>query len=524
MNEQDFEKRFQNLKVAYDRLEQRTDPEHVLKEIQPNVETEKKPSKRRAWHIPLLSAASIVILFGLGSSMLPDDTTTSTQEQEIIKPIDPDFDYKMFTSMLKQQFERLENEQFQKSGLTREQYFSMPSVNLAKQSYARYMTGNWDEANGRSEKEFVAYIMHRIQEELYTPRELVQQKANEFEQLPLDLQMSQSVLQQYSWRYQEYARAKSEDGMIYKRSNDADRELLDEVLDPMFAPILDFYEAGPIMYGGDIIPELVTLPELFIPMEAAYATDEIAMYEEKHELATLLFLSAKGTMSQNLEEQRTEVFENGVVKEEFREVWKRYAEQPEYTLSALIFRPIVQQMEQTNWTSSEAWNQFDYEDAIAHLDNLDNGFYGVPGEESSPVVVDDAFMQKIHEHFKTLAMVDSSDKYAGLTPEEIVGLYYYYGQLGKIELRYEMYIDDERFMQIPWEEYKDAPLGPDLPFDQFAEKLSFVDHGINEYDMHTGLVQIQLTEEGRHDAKEGIRTFQLIKTDDGWKIPFMPTQ
>lgn len=524
MNEQDFDKRFHKLKNAYDKLQERTNPADVMHQLKPKVEPIEVKRKRRAWHIPLLSAASIVLLFGLGTSLLPDDGGNASQDVPIEEPVDPDFDYKMFTSMLKNQYERLEIEQFQKSGLTREQYFSMPSVSLAKQLYARYMTGNWEEANGRSEKEFVDYLMYRLQEELYTPSELVQQKANQFDRLPLDLQMSQSVLQQYSWRYQEYARAKSEDGLIYKRSNDADRDLLDEVLDPMFAPILDFYEAGPIMYAGDMIVPLERLPELFIPMEAAYATDEIAMYEEKHELATLLFLSAKGTMSKNLDEQQAAVFENGVVNEEFREVWKRYAEQPEYTLSALIFRPIVEQMEQTNWTKSDAWDHFDYEDAMAHLDNLDNGFYGIPDKESSPVVVDSVFMQTIHGYFKLLAMEDSPDKYASLSPEEIVALYYYYGQLNEIELRYEMYIKDDRFLQIPWEEYKDGPLGTDLPFDQFAEKLSFIDHGLDEFDMNTGIVQIQLTEAARNDAEQGILSFQLIKTEEGWKIPFMPTQ
>lgn len=524
MNDLDFEKRLNKLKSAYDKLEERSNPSDVIKDLKPKVVPVPNNKKRRAWHIPVISAAAVVLLFGLGTTMLPKEDVNSSQEMLIEEPLDTDFDYKMFTSMLKQKYERMENEQFQKSGLTRDQYFSMPAVSLAKQTYSRYMTGNWEEANGRSEKEFVTYIMGRMQEELATPPELLHLKKDEFGQLPLDLQMSQSVLQQYSWRYQEYARAKSEDGMINSRISDADRDLLDEILNPIFAPILDFYEAGPMMFAGDMIVPLEKLPELFIPMEAAYSTQEIDMYEEKHELATLLFLSAKGTISQNLEEQRAEVFKDGVVKEEFRNVWIRYAEQPEYTLSAQVFAPIVQEMEQTNWTKSDAWDHFDYEDAMAHLDNLDNGFYGVSVEEAESEVVDDAFMQKIHGYFKSLAMVDSPDKYAGLTPEEIVGLYYYYGQLGEIELRYEMYIQDDRFMQIPWEEYQSWPHEQEIPFDQFAQSLSFIDHGLDEYNMHSGVVQIQLTEEARNGSEQGILSFQVIKTADGWKIPFMPTQ
>lgn len=523
MNDKDLDARLDRLKVGYDQLEERTDVDHVINTLKPKP-SKKHAVKKRAWHIPLISAAAIAIMFGLGNSLMTDDAVNSNEQQESTETQNSDFDYKWFTAELKSRYESLEEQQFEKSGLTREQFYSLPSVGLAKQMYNRYMSGSWEEANGRSEKEFLDYIMQSLQEELYAPRELVEQKITQFERLPLDMQMSQSLLLIYSWRYQEYERAKSEGGMILSRIDQADRDLLEKVLDPLFAPILDFYAFGPMTNGADIIVDVTELPALFVPLEPAYSSDVVTIQEDKSDLATLLFISAKGTMSSNLEDQQAAVFENGKVKKEYRETWIQYAEQPEYTLSAQIFRPIVEEMEQTNWTKSEAWVQFDFQDAIAHLDNLDNGYYQAEDAESTLVKVDADFMSKIHAYFKTLSLRDSSDKYIALSPQEIVGLYYYYWHFGKIELQYEMYIDDERFMQIPWEEYKKGYQPFKWPFDQFAESLNFIDHGLDEYDMHTGVVQIQLKEEARNGSEEGILSFQVVKTDEGWKMPFMPTQ
>lgn len=528
METNQFEERMKRLKKGYEEMEERTDTKKVISALT-NKEPERSKRPKKNWIVPLISVAAIFTLFLFAMSLV-NPPTNSASEEEVIYEEEPlisalDMDLKLLSSMLKEQFEQMEEEQFAKSGLTREQYFSMPSVERAKQVYARYMTGEIDDYYfGVSEEVIVPLMIKELKYDMLTPREILERVKEDFQEFPLDLHMSSSLLQTYTWRHQEYEHAKLGEGMAYTRINNADRDLLDELLNPMVAPILDFYEVGPIMYAGDMLIKLEVLPELFIPMEAVYARDEITLSEEKHELATLLFLSAKGTMSQNVDEQQDNVFENGVVKQEFREVWKRYAEQPEYTLSALIFRPIVEQMEQTNWTKSEAWIQFDYEDALAHLSNLDNGFYGSPEEEFGPVKVDDVFMQKVHGHFKELAMLDTPDKYAELSPEEIVGLYYYYWHFGKSDLQYEMYINDDRFMQVPWTEYNEDYQPFKLPFDQLAVSLNFIDHGIGDYDTQTGIVQIHLKEEARNNLENEILTFQLIKTEDGWKIPFMPTQ
>ena len=527
MNEQDFEKRFHKLKNAYDKLEERTNPADVMHQLKPKVEPIEIKQKRRAWHIPLLSAAAIVLLFGLGMSMIPKENMTSSEELYEEEPLISalDMDLNKLSSLLKDQFEQMEEEQFEKSGLTREQFFSMPSVNRAKQIYTRYMTGKIDNYYfGVSEEIVVPLMIEELKRDLLTPREVLVTYMDEFDQIPVDLYMSKNILQTYSERYQEYAMAKAGEGLVYTRINDADRDLLDELLDPTLAPILNFYETGPIMYAGDMIQELDVLPELFIPMEGVYAREEIMMNDEKHDLATLLFLSAKGTMSKNLDEQQAAVFENGVVKEEFRKVWKRYAEQPEYTLSALIFRPMVEQMEQTNWTQSEAWVQFDYEDAMAHLDNLDNGHYGIPAQASTPVVIDDAFVQKIHGYFKSLALEDSSSKYSELSPEEIVGLYHYYGQLGEIELRYELYIQDERYMQISKEDYLTGTSIQYLPLKEYVKSYTFKEQSVDSNGYLTGVVEIELTDVAimAHDTPTIL--IQVIQTEEGWKIPFMPTQ
>lgn len=524
MNDKDLDARLDRLKVGYDQLEERTDVDHVINTLKPKP-SKKHAVKKRAWHIPLISAAAIAIMFGLGNSLMTDDAVNSNEQQESTETQNSDFDYKWFTAELKSRYESLEEQQFEKSGLTREQFYSLPSVGLAKQMYNRYMSGSWEDANGRTEQEFLDYMFERIEEELHTPEDILNLATSDFNSLPLELGISQSVLYQYSVRYREYEWARSQGEYVGTNKMDpADKQKLYEIMDPMLHPIIDFYAYGPFTNGGDVIVDVTELPGLFIPLETTYSTDEITILQDQSELATLLFLSAKGTMSNNLDDQQAAVFENGTVKQEFRETWMQYAEQPTHTLSYQVFGPIVEEMKQSNWTYSEAWVQFDFEDAFAHLDNLDNGFYQAGDTENTFVKVDGDFMSKIHGYFKTLSMSDSPSKYMELSPEEIVGLYYYYGQLGEIELRYEMYIQDDRFMQIPYEEYKTWPHEPQLPFDQFAESLSFIDHGVDEYNMHSGVVQIQLTEQGRNGSEEGILTFQVIKTDEGWKMPFMPTQ
>ncbi|WP_313894558.1 hypothetical protein [Psychrobacillus sp.] len=233
---------------------------------------------------------------------------------------------------------------------------------------------------------------------------------------------------------------------------------------------------------------------------------------------SVFYLLVKGT-------RENPVFDdNGLVKEEYQNMWMSMANNEAISPSPYLLIPIVNEFEQTGWTKSEAWDDFTYaaiEDALLLAKSGDmEQFMPVPLEDMSKgVLVNDDFQQRVHALYKLFAGSHDQTVLKDATPEEIVGLYYYCMQLGDYETQYELYIKDEQYQRIPKEEYMSGP----------HEKISDIQKEFSSFrfDQRSdkeGYVVLTLNPENTLYSNDQVVGFAVIYTDNGWRAAFMPTQ
>ena len=111
------------------------------------------------------------------------------------------------------------------------------------------------------------------------------------------------------------------------------------------------------------------------------------------------------------------------------------------------------------YIGQEKGSQVSY-DILLRLENDD--IWKIQGEEdhltSNATPVDDKFVQRVHALYKVFAGTYDQSVLTEASPEEIVGLYYYSAQLNDYETQYELYIKDEKWVQIPKEEYMNGDI------------------------------------------------------------------
>ncbi|SDN98188.1 hypothetical protein SAMN05518871_10910 [Psychrobacillus sp. OK028] len=172
------------------------------------------------------------------------------------------------------------------------------------------------------------------------------------------------------------------------------------------------------------------------------------------------------------------------------------------------------------YIGQEKGNQVSY-DLLLYLESDD--IWRIHGVEdyfvSNPTLVDENFVQQVHGLYKLFAGTHDQTILKEATPEEIVGLYYYSNQLKDYETQYALYIKDEEWIQIPKEEYMSAP---HLNIDDI--KSEFTKMEFEETSKGEGYVKLTRNPDSRNFGDEKVIGFQLIKTENGWRPPFMPTQ
>ncbi|MEK3980797.1 hypothetical protein MKY37_17345 [Psychrobacillus sp. FSL K6-2836] len=134
-------------------------------------------------------------------------------------------------------------------------------------------------------------------------------------------------------------------------------------------------------------------------------------------------------------------------------------------------------------------------------------------------IVDDEFVQRVHTLYKSFSGTYDQTVLKEASPEEIVGLYYYSASLEDYETQYELYIKDNRRLQIPKDEYINGEHQNIVDIRLEIKEMKFKD-----YSKGDGVVTITKNTKAHKFAEDSVLGFQLIQTENGWRPPFMPTQ
>ncbi|MDF2064993.1 hypothetical protein [Bacillus sp. Cr_A10] len=230
---------------------------------------------------------------------------------------------------------------------------------------------------------------------------------------------------------------------------------------------------------------------------------------------SVFYFLVKGTKENSVFDKK------GIVKEEYRELWRLMTQTNGNSPFPYLLIPIVNEFEKTGWTKSEEWNNFSYahiEDALHLAKNGDIEKF-MPNLITKDQVVNHDFLQQIHALYKSFAATHDQTVLKDATPEEIVGLYYYCSLMEDYETKYELYIKDDSYVQIPKEEYMSAPKLKITDIRKEFSSLHFEQRSDKE-----GYVIITMAPERTIHLEEQVVGFSIIQTENGWRAAFMPTQ
>ena len=204
------------------------------------------------------------------------------------------------------------------------------------------------------------------------------------------------------------------------------------------------------------------------------------------------------------------------VDEKYQDMWLKVVSEYPDSLAAFLIKPMIVEFTASGWTKSSSWESFSRDDIKNKLKQFMTGELNM--EDNEAILVDDEFVQKVHGLFKLYAGTKDPSLLKNATPEEIVGLFYYSIELKDQETVYSLYSKDYG-IQIPKEEYME---GKHIEIEDIRNEFSsFLSRKINEDET---VVILTLQEEGNLFNGEKTIGFQLIKTENGWRPPFMPTQ
>ncbi|MFA1643786.1 hypothetical protein AB5N96_13045 [Chryseomicrobium imtechense] len=526
METNQFEERMKRLKKGYEEMEERTDTKKVISALT-NKEPERSKRPKKNWIVPLISVAAIFTLFLFAMSLVNPPTNSASEEEEREEVSESGLDFVYISQEIDRQYAEIREEARLKMGLEDQEFSQIQAVVNADQSRNFYMSSEaieYHKENGFNEKQMINSAIVDLKRSFETPNEFLKRESADSKNVKAFISNSDYILYSYMWKLLEFEKVNSGTVLADLQIPEEDMKLFEEILHPKVFPLAEFYSYGKLTEAGEMIFPNDKTAETLIRVEESISEEDIAINDQSSRLANLLFLTLKGTLSESLENHKAELFEDGSIKLEVKKQWEILAAQPNTTVLHVVFSPIVKEMHESGWTSSKTWEAFTYADAQKFVLEMDRAKYETAQFIGEPVVVDAEFEQKIHSYFKEFALVLDADKYKSLSPEEIVGLYYYYQHMDEKELRHEMYVSGDKYMLVSLEEYQNWPSEQISNLSSFMKTLTFVDRGTNEFGEHTGLVEIELTEDAMNSYYTPMLTFQLIKTEDGWKIPFMPTQ
>lgn len=253
------------------------------------------------------------------------------------------------------------------------------------------------------------------------------------------------------------------------------------LLNPDTRAYIDMMTEAPYIVAGELVYPLEESVEMMRGMQHSLTNvdDNSALYQ----LLETYYVTMFNTILRGTE--KSPVFdEQGKVKQEYREAWKNMASGSEATPLRYVMMPIVEEMEESGWTTSETLNRIGYDalkDALVvqRAGQLEMYMYGeqpvFPDEEIK--LPDAAFDKKIEDLYGSFKKQYDLSVLAGRTPVEIVALYMMANEKEDPEMMYHLHHENvwkysETGYEITLEHYKES-WQKGLSLLQFSDEISF---------------------------------------------------
>ncbi|KQL33451.1 hypothetical protein [Psychrobacillus sp. FJAT-21963] len=568
MDDKQLEERLNLLKTSYDRVPSSIDTDGILNKIElekvePLSKNKTTKSKWQKITVLAVSIASILIIGILGATFLLEDETRHGKEIQ-------NEESKAFLEKLKKNYPIEREKRREMLNLSEEEFSQIEFIRLADMHFQHYT----DDRSSPLIDGTIYTDLDEPYEEIMNNLKLPSEMVNEIH-LGKKLNKEETVdfLNEYYLKinsFREYANEKlneyKDELAIYKvdglydvnkilenerylpegfenlRDNSQNQSLrLDIIEDGIDITFRFDYTLTPTLYFGKLnsiadgyLQMMASEPftytwELLNPinetfivlknMENYFLDDYVNTFRSDSKMesyyTSVFYFLVKGTKENPVFDKK------GIVKDEYRELWRLMTQTNGNSPFPYLLIPIVNEFEKTGWTKSEEWNNFSYahiEDALHLAKNGDIEKF-MPNLITKDQVVNHDFLQQIHALYKSFAATHDQTVLKDATPEEIVGLYYYCSLMEDYETKYELYIKDDSYVQIPKEEYMSAPKLKITDIRKEFSSLHFEQRSDKE-----GYVIITMAPERTIHLEEQVVGFSIIQTENGWRAAFMPTQ
>ncbi|MGE7623086.1 hypothetical protein ACQKMD_08550 [Viridibacillus sp. NPDC096237] len=234
---------------------------------------------------------------------------------------------------------------------------------------------------------------------------------------------------------------------------------------------------------------------------------------------------------------------NGKVKDVYRKAWDILLKNGPYTTpSKSYLYPIVKEFEASNWTSSTRWEYLDFSDVESALNNalyLDQinletdspEFDGSYFEMPTDITVE--FENRVQDLYRLFTKKHEQAILKNAKAIEIAGLYFYTIQMDDFESFYELLAKNEAYGQLNKQLVKDqiwqsknlmeSTITKKKLSEEFKSVLFIQDTETDYEDGKVGLVTWTF-QSGKERHGEKTLDLQLVKEENGWRIPLNPTK
>lgn len=571
MDDKQLEERLNLLKSSYDRLPSSVDTDEILRKIEieneKNVTPIEKKTKGYKWQritVWAVSIASVFLIGILGSSYILEEGTQGEQMSDATKE---------FIERLKKDYLIEREKRRELLHLSEEEFSQIPIIQSAD-SYFEFSTKREESFLNHEFESNLASRYENVISGLLLPSEMVKELQ---EGDKLDKAETVSFLRKYHAKFNDFMlytndqldgykkdlepykvnglykihkilenerflpegfqtmRKNAEmqglqlvsigDGIDIRFSYSLEQNyssVFSRVLDPISTGYLLMMAQEPFTYAWELLYPLNETTHTLLSMED-YMLDEYVVNEayggsnmDTYYVSVFYFL-VKGT-------KENPVFDgNGVVKAEYREIWNMMKNKDKISPAPYLLTPIVADFEKSGWRKSEEWDDFSYgdiEDAL-HLAKTGDLEQFMPDGTNNAIetLIDNDLVQRVHALYKQFAGTHDQTVLKKASPEEIVGMYYYSNQLKDYKTQYQLYIKDDKHLQIPIEEYMN---GEHHPINDI--RLEFTEMKFELTSKGRGVVTLTKHPVKRKSEDDTVIGFQLIQTENGWRAPFMPTQ
>ncbi|MGE7920283.1 hypothetical protein ACQKM9_15300 [Viridibacillus sp. NPDC093762] len=297
------------------------------------------------------------------------------------------------------------------------------------------------------------------------------------------------------------------------------------------ARLLDYFtilHGKPFTYGGDLVHSIDETVFLINTIEKTWslADQQLSFFDElKGDYTNAVYSLLKGSNSNPVMDA------TGKVNKEYRDAWLNLLENdPKFAPTLVYLKPIVDEFEASNWTSSKHWEnlQFsDIEDAVNH--SLYESFISTSDANYSEIekTIGTNFESRIHSYYKLFSETHNQAVLKDAKALEVVGLYYYSFMKGDYDTVYELFVKGEKY-GVPSKEKLEGIsfgeyLGKNTRLSEIFERMTFVQLETDRDDDVQGVARIVRKKEDEIDLLN-VCEFRLIKEENGWRIPLNPTK